>query len=196
MLARETAAKALRMNHQSLEVFWRSDVVASMLLCTDKSIYAAENVKAMARAVCHSTTPIATDELSAAYGYVDLIDIRVIDVSQRDIAHIGGVTALRKVSAAAEASGIRMAPHACEGRIGGIAVLHVDDAGPNMLAPEICGFGAAGEKNRVWEDLLGLLPFRLSGGCVTVRPNRGTGVHDKLRFTTLNQIAGFGDDVL
>ncbi len=35
---------------------------------------------------------------------------------------------LRKVGAMAEAAGISMAPHACEGPIGGIATLHVDAA--------------------------------------------------------------------
>src|SRR5262249_2893446 len=100
-----------------------------------------ENVKAMARAVRHSATPIATGErLIASYGYSELSDMGVVDVLQPDIAHVGGVTALWKVSAAAEASGIRMAPHACEGPIGGIASLHVDAAGPNFLAQEICGF--------------------------------------------------------
>ena len=39
----------------------------------------------------------------------------------------------------AEASGISMAPHACEGPIGGIATLHVDAAMPNFLVQEICG---------------------------------------------------------
>ena len=70
----------------------------------------------MARAVRYSATPIATGErLIASYGYAELIDMGVIDILQPDIAHVGGVTALWKVSAAAEASGIRMAPHACEG---------------------------------------------------------------------------------
>src|SRR5215472_16431993 len=67
-----------------------------------------ENVRAMARAVRHSTTPIATGErLIASYGYTELIDMGVIDVLQPDIAHVGGVTALWKVSATAEPSGIR-----------------------------------------------------------------------------------------
>ena len=88
----------------------------------------------MARAAEYSATPIATGErLIAAYGCADLIDMGVIDILQPDIAHVGGVTALWKVSAAADASGIRMAPHACEGPIGGIASLHVDAAGPNFL---------------------------------------------------------------
>jgi hypothetical protein len=39
MLAPETAAKALRINNQSLEVFWGGDVVASMLLCTEQRAF-------------------------------------------------------------------------------------------------------------------------------------------------------------
>src|SRR5947207_3242285 len=123
-----------------------------------------ENVRAMARAVRYSATPIATGErLIAAYGCAELIDLGVIDILQPDIAHIGGVTALWKVSAAAEASGIRMAPHACEGPIGGIASLHVDAAGPNFLAQEICGFVDGGEKAKVWEDLMGFPAMRMVG---------------------------------
>jgi hypothetical protein len=39
----------------------------------------------------------------------------VVDILQPDIAHVGGISALWKVSAAAKTSGVRMAPHACEG---------------------------------------------------------------------------------
>ena len=39
-----------------------------------------------------------------------------------------GITALWKVGALADVAGIRMAPHACEGPIGGIASIHVDAA--------------------------------------------------------------------
>src|SRR5579862_5961757 len=136
-----------------------------------------ENVRAMARAVRHSTTPIATGErLIASYGYAELIDMGVVDVLQPDIAHVGGVSALWKVSATAEASGIRMAPHACEGPVGGLASLHVDAAGPNFLAQEICGFVDAGELNRVWEDLLGFPAMRMVEGRYPLPTRPGLGV--------------------
>jgi galactonate dehydratase len=136
-----------------------------------------ENVRAMARAVRYSATPIATGErLIAAYGCAELIDLGVIDILQPDIAHIGGVTALWKVSAAAEASGIRMAPHACEGPIGGIASLHVDAAGPNFLAQEICGFVDGGEKARVWEDLMGFPAMRMVDGRYPLPTRPGLGI--------------------
>ena len=135
------------------------------------------NIRAMARAVKSSTTPIATGErLIASYGFAELIEQGVVDILQPDIAHVGGVTALWKVSAAAEAAGIRMAPHACEGPIGGIASLHVDAAGPNFLAQEICGFVDAGEKGRVGEDLMGFPAMRMVDGRDPL-PNRpGLGV--------------------
>ena len=136
-----------------------------------------ENARAMARAVRHSTTPIATGErLIAAYGCADVIDLGIVDILQPDIAHVGGVTALWKVSAAAEASGIRMAPHACEGPIGGIASLHVDAAGPNFLAQEICGFVDGGEKARVWEDLMGFPAMRMVDGRYPLPARPGLGV--------------------
>jgi galactonate dehydratase len=135
-----------------------------------------ENVRAMQRAARKSTTPLATGErLIAAYGFSELIDLGVVDVLQPDIAHVGGVTALWKVAAAAEASGIRMAPHACEGPVGGIASLHVDAAIPNFLAQEICGLVDAGEMNRVWEDLLGFPAMRMIDGRYPLPTKPGLG---------------------
>ena len=81
-----------------------------------------------------------------------------------------------KVSAAEEAPGIRMAPHACEGPIGGIASLHVDAASPNFLAQEICGFVDAGELNRVWEDLLGFPAMRMIDGRYPLPARPGLGI--------------------
>src|SRR3954453_13248083 len=67
-----------------------------------------ENVRAMQRAVRKATTPIATGErLIACYGFSDIIDLGIVDVLQPDIAHVGGITALWKVSAAGEAAGMR-----------------------------------------------------------------------------------------
>jgi galactonate dehydratase len=137
-----------------------------------------ENLRAMARAVKYSATPIATGErLIAAYGCAEIIDMGIVDILQPDMAHVGGVTAMWKVSAAAEASGIRMAPHACEGPIGGIASLHVDAAGPNFLAQEICGFVDAGEKGKVWEDLTGFPAMRMVEGRYPLPTGNGLGVN-------------------
>ena len=135
-----------------------------------------ENVRAMQRAAKRSTTPLATGErLIAAYGFNELIDLGVVDVLQPDIAHVGGVTALWKVAAMADAAGMRMAPHACEGPIGGIASLHVDAAIPNFLAQEICGAVQSREINSVWQDLMGFPAMRMVDGRYPLPQKPGLG---------------------
>ena len=119
----------------------------------------------MARIARRSTTPIATGErIIAAYGARELIEMGVVDILQTDINHVGGITALWKVGATAEASGISMAPHACEGPIGGIATLHVDAAMPNFLVQEICSGVEAGTKEKIWEEWFGFPAMRMVNG--------------------------------
>ena len=50
----------------------------------------------------------------------ELIEMGVIDILQTDINHVGGISGLWKVAATAAVSSISMAPHACEGPIGGL----------------------------------------------------------------------------
>ncbi|MBI1790863.1 MAG: galactonate dehydratase [Acidobacteria bacterium] len=135
-----------------------------------------ENVKAMARIARRSTTPIATGErLVAAYGCQALIEMGVVDILQTDINHVGGITALWKVGACAEASGISMAPHACEGPIGGIATLHVDAAMPNFLVQEICSGVEPAMKEKVWEEWLGFPAMRMVNGRFPLPAKPGLG---------------------
>lgn len=139
-----------------------------------------ENVRAMQRVAKRSTTPLATGErLIAAYGFTDLIELGVVDVLQPDIAHVGGITALWKVAAMADAAGIRMAPHACEGPIGGVASLHVDAAIPNLLCQEICGAVDSKEINNVWEDIMGFPAMRMVGGRYPLPEKPGLGFEIK-----------------
>src|ERR1019366_4420551 len=49
-------------------------------------------------------------------------------------------------------------------------------AGPNFLAQEICGFVDAGEKNRVWEDLMGFPAMRMVAGRYPLPTKAGLGV--------------------
>src|SRR5437879_3761908 len=124
-----------------------------------------ENVQAMARIARRSTTPIATGErLVASYGTRELIEMGVVDILQTDINHVGGITALWKVAACADASGISMAPHACEGPIGALATVHVDAAMPNFLVQEICSGVEPGDKEKVWEEWLGFPAMRTVNG--------------------------------
>ena len=135
-----------------------------------------ENVKAMARIARRSTTPIATGErLVASYGCRELIEMGVVDILQPDINHVGGISALWKVAAMADASGISMAPHACEGPIGGIATLHVDAAMPNFLVQEICSGVELEPKDKVWEEWLGFPAMRMVNGRFPLPEKPGLG---------------------
>jgi galactonate dehydratase len=135
-----------------------------------------ENVKAMARIARRSTTPIATGErLVASYGCRELIELGVADILQPDINHVGGITALWKAGAMAEASGISMAPHACEGPIGGIATLHVDAAMPNFLVQEVCSGVEPGRNEKVWEEWLGFPSMRMVNGRFPLPEKPGLG---------------------
>ncbi|MBZ5582910.1 MAG: galactonate dehydratase [Acidobacteriia bacterium] len=135
-----------------------------------------ENVKAMARIARRSTTPLATGErLVAAYGVRELIESGVVDILQTDINHVGGISALWKVGAMAEAAGISMAPHACEGPIGGVATLHVDAAMPNFLVQEICGGVRPSAQDKVWEEWLGFPAMRMVKGRFPLPDKPGLG---------------------
>jgi galactonate dehydratase len=135
-----------------------------------------ENVQAMAKIARRSTTPIATGErLVAHFGCRELIEMGVIDILQTDINHVGGITGLWKVSQIAAVSGISMAPHACEGPIGGLATLHVNSAMPNFVVQEICGQIQPGPTDRVWQEWLGFAAMRMVGGRFPLAQKPGLG---------------------
>ncbi|MEX2260955.1 MAG: galactonate dehydratase [Bryobacteraceae bacterium] len=135
-----------------------------------------ENVKAMARIARRSTTPIATGErLVASYSCRELVEMGVADILQTDINHVGGITALWKVGALAEVSGVSMAPHACEGPIGGLATVHVDAAMPNFLVQEICSGVEPEMKEKVWEEWLGFPAMRMVDGRFPLPQKPGLG---------------------
>ncbi|MCC6587663.1 MAG: galactonate dehydratase [Bryobacterales bacterium] len=135
-----------------------------------------ENVRAMARVAKRSTTPIATGErLVAAYSCRELIESGVIDILQCDINHVGGITALWKAAALADVSGVSIAPHACEGPIGGIATIHVDAAAPNFLVQEICSGVEPEMKEKVWAEWLGFPAMRMVNGRFPLPDKPGLG---------------------
>jgi len=135
-----------------------------------------ENARAMARISRRSTTPIATGErLIAHYGVRELVENGIVDILQTDINHVGGITALWKVGQMAALSGISMAPHACEGPIGGIATLHVDAAMPNFLVQEICSGVEPTRQEKIWEEWLGFPAMRMVRGRFPLPQKPGLG---------------------
>ncbi len=136
-----------------------------------------ENVMAMKRISDRTTVPIATGErLIAPYGVRELIEQKVVDILQTDSAHVGGISAQWKVAAMAEASGIKMAPHACEGPIAGIATLHVDAAMPNFTVQEICSGVEPAPKEQLWEEFLGFPAMRMVNGYFPLPTKPGLGI--------------------
>jgi galactonate dehydratase len=135
-----------------------------------------ENVRAMAKIARRSTTPIATGErLVAHYGCRELIEMGIVDILQTDINHVGGLTGLWKVAQMAAVSGISMAPHACEGPIGGLATLHVNAAMPNFVVQEICGQIQPGPADKVWQEWLGFPAMRMVNGRFPLAQKPGLG---------------------
>src|SRR5437764_11539600 len=135
-----------------------------------------ENVKAMHKIARRSKTPIATGErLIASYGCRELIEMGVVDILQTDINHVGGITALWKVAALASFSNISMAPHACEGPIGGLATIQVDAAMPNFLVQEICGQVQRTSTDKIWEEWLGFPAMRMVDGRFPLSEKSGLG---------------------
>jgi len=135
-----------------------------------------ENVKAMARISSRTTVPIATGErLVAHYSCRELIEQGVVDILQCDINHVGGITALWKVGAMAEPSGVMLAPHACEGPIGGMATLHVDAASPNFIVQEICSGVEPTRKEKLWQEWLGFPAMRMVNGYFPLPDKPGLG---------------------
>lgn len=136
-----------------------------------------ENVKAMARIARRTSTPIATGErLVASFGCRQLIEERVADILQVDVNHVGGISPLWKIGAMAASSGIQLAPHACEGPIGGIATLHVDAALPNFLVQEICSGVEVTKKEQIWEEWLGFPAMRMVRGRFPLPEKSGLGI--------------------
>jgi galactonate dehydratase len=136
-----------------------------------------ENVKAMKRISDRTSVPIATGErLITHYGCREVIEGKVVDILQVDVNHVGGISALFKVAAMAEAAGVLMAPHACEGPVGAVASTHVDAAMPNFLVQEICSGVEPDGKDALWEELLGYPAMRMVDGYYPLPTKPGLGI--------------------
>jgi galactonate dehydratase len=76
----------------------------------------------------------------------------------------------------AEASGVLMAPHACEGPVGAVASTHVDAAMPNFLVQEICSGVEPDGKDALWAELLGYPAMRMVDGYYPLPTKPGLGI--------------------
>ena len=93
--------------------------------------------------------PLATGErLTSRYYFAPLCAERLVDVIMPDVAHVGGISELRKIAILAEAFRVDVSPHNPQSEVSTLASMHVCMATPNCTILEI-GSG----QDPFWQDL-------------------------------------------
>jgi galactonate dehydratase len=96
-----------------------------------------ENTEAMAALQASTNIPIATGEgLQGHFNYPPLLEKRAARILQPDVARTGGITAMKKIAAMADAHYVTFAPHNPNGPVCTAASLHVAASSPNFLIME------------------------------------------------------------
>jgi galactonate dehydratase len=93
---------------------------------------------AMAEVARSLPFPVATGERLIELGeFRDLLQARACAVLQPDVCHVGGVSALRRIAALAQAHGVALAPHNPLGPVATTVNLHLAFTTPNFLIQEV-----------------------------------------------------------
>lgn len=96
-----------------------------------------ENVDAMAALQRSTNIPIATGEgLQSHFNFRETLAKQSARILQPDAARTGGITAMRKIAAMADANYVTIAPHNPNGPICTAASMHVAASVPNFLIME------------------------------------------------------------
>ncbi|MGH9661413.1 MAG: mandelate racemase/muconate lactonizing enzyme family protein, partial [Bryobacteraceae bacterium] len=96
-----------------------------------------ENVDAMAELQRSTNIPIATGEgLQAHFNYRETLEKRAARILQPDVARVGGITAMKKIAAMADAAYVTLAPHNPNGPVCTAASMHLAASMPNFLIME------------------------------------------------------------
>jgi galactonate dehydratase len=96
-----------------------------------------ENMEAMAALQESTNIPIATGEgIQGHFNYAPLLEKRAARILQPDVARTGGITAMKKIAAMADAHYVTFAPHNPNGPVCTAASLHVAASSPNFLIME------------------------------------------------------------
>ena len=104
-----------------------------------------ENVDAMAALQRSTNIPIATGEgLQGHFNYRETLEKQAARILQPDVSRTGGITAMKKIAAMADAHYVTFAPHNPNGPVCTAASLHIAASSPNFLIME--------EGNRATED--------------------------------------------
>lgn len=96
-----------------------------------------ENVDAMAALQRSTNIPIATGEgIQSHFNFRELAQKQCARIWQPDVARTGGITALKKIAAMADANYVTIAPHNPNGPICTAASMHVAASIPNFVMME------------------------------------------------------------
>jgi galactonate dehydratase len=96
-----------------------------------------ENVDAMAAVQRSTNIPIATGEgLQSHFNYYSVLKQQAARILQPDVARVGGISAMKKIAAMADAHYVTIAPHNPNGPVCTAASIHVAASIPNFLIME------------------------------------------------------------
>ena len=96
-----------------------------------------EDVDAMAVLQRSTNIPIATGEgLQAHFGFRETLAKQAARILQPDVARTGGITAMKKIAAMADAHYVTIAPHNPNGPVCAAASIHLAASIPNFLIME------------------------------------------------------------
>lgn len=96
-----------------------------------------ENVDAMAALQRSTNIPIATGEgLQSHFNFREVLNKQAARILQPDVARTGGITAMKKIAAMADAAYVTIAPHNPNGPVCAAASIHVAASIPNFLIME------------------------------------------------------------
>jgi galactonate dehydratase len=119
----------------------------------------------------HTSMPIATGEtLRTLAGFHRLLRERVTDYILPDVKHVGGILALKKISAMAEAANVLVAPHNPSGPVATAASVQCMATVPNFAILEY----AWGETP--WRASLTTPEERLDAGSAEIGSRAGLGI--------------------
>lgn len=111
-----------------------------------------ENPEELSMVQRETRIPIAAGERWATiYGVKPFLDVHAVDVLQCDIGNCGGITAMKKIAAMAEAHYVGMAPHNPNGPLATAINVHYAAAIPNFFILETVGSDA---EDQLTEELL------------------------------------------
>ncbi|MBR49494.1 MAG: galactonate dehydratase [Chloroflexi bacterium] len=139
-----------------------------------------DNVDVLGKLSQKTSIPISTGEqLYNKWEYQKLFEQKSISIIQPDICHAGGLSELKKISAAAETYYVSVAPHNSNGPISTIASLHLDMGISNLYKQEIFVSYLEGYKKILSNNLI------VEDGFAS--PPQGSGLGTDINEVALNE---------